>query len=306
MTNRWLDKATIYTAAYARVFGAAPSRHGVMFGLSVAEHETRCGDALGGNWGGTTAGQLTPYDRAALRAAGLSPSNEADLPKAQALLGPRPNMILGRDTSAQSGWYWIWFFHPATPVDGAAYFVKVLLQQRPACRAVVDDPTGTLDALARAMYASHYFLGVFNPHAVVTYKGKQMPGDEANIEAYRDAIVAIEQVIEESLAGWVPNGPTTVPTEPPFDLYEVIGYQAALTWLARKMGHPEFDPRGVDGDAGTKTRAAVHEFQTYVRLPIALTPAAGHMDESTRIALVKAIEMASPATTPAPPPIPST
>jgi hypothetical protein len=298
--NRWVEKAVLYTAAHAKVFGVTPNKHNVLFGLSVAQHETECGDALAGNWGGTTVGQVDAADLAELRAAALSPDDPGDLPKAQALLGDRPGMVLWRDTSAQSGWYWIWFYKPATPVDGAVYFIKVLLEQRPPCRAILDTQTGTLDALARAMYASHYFLGNFNPHAIVTYQGQSMAGDEANIESYRDALIAIEQVIVESLAGWTPSAilPAVNALEPPFDLYDIRGYQGALTWLALKFSHIDFNPKGVDGIDGKDTAAAIAAFQAYVHLP-----PNGVIDEATRRALLQAIEMVSPSPTePAPPP----
>jgi peptidoglycan hydrolase-like protein with peptidoglycan-binding domain len=297
--NRYADKAAIYVAAYTKVMGSSPSKHNVLFGLSVAQHETECGDALAGNWGGTTAKQLSATDRVALANAGLSPDNESDVAKAQTLLGDHPGLILWRDYSAQSGWYWIWFFKPDTPVDGATYFIRVLVSQRPGCKAVMDDTSATLDALARVMYQSHYYLGVFNPHAMVTYRGQSMSGDEANIESYRDALSSIEDVIAESLAGWTPSSLPSVadPAEPPFDLYTVIGYQGALTWLATRLHRPEFDPKGIDGIAGTDTKKAVEAFQAYAQLKFD-----GDVGEETRNALLRVIEMISPSDTePAPP-----
>jgi peptidoglycan hydrolase-like protein with peptidoglycan-binding domain len=300
MTNRYADKASIYLQAYKNVVRAIPSKHNVLFGLSVAQHETECGDALGGNWGGTTASQVDAIDRATLNAAGLYPDTSDDLTKAQELLGDRPGLILWRDYSAQSGWYWIWFYRPSSPVDGATYFVKILVATRPTCASIMNDPSGTLDALARAMYATHYFLGDFDPDTTVTYNSQQMTGAEANIEAYRDALTSIEGVIEESLAGWTPSAlPPSNPNEPPFDLYEVSGYQGALAWLATHLNHPEFNPGAVDGINGPDTQAAVRAFQTYAQLKFD-----GQVGEETRNALLRAIEMTSPSKTePAPPPM---
>jgi len=147
------------------------------------------------------------------------------------------------------------------------------------------------------MYASAYYLGEFNPHLMVTYNGKQMSGDEANIEAYRDALASIEEVIAESLAGWTPSAlPPTNSLLPPFDLYDIAGYQAALTFLASKLGHPEFDPNGIDGIVGPNTKAAVSAFQNYAQLGVD-----GDVGEETRSALLQAIEYGSPSTEPAPP-----
>ncbi len=191
--SRWSDKADIFSAAYVQVFKALPTKQGVLLALAVAEWETGCGDRLHGNWGGTISGQVSDADRAILQAAGVSPGNPQDLVKAQSLLIPPTHAVLGTDTSAQSGPYWIWWYMPATPVDGAIYFVRVLIQQRPTCSSVLADPNGTLDELARAMYATHYFLGTFNSHsAQVVYAGKTMTGDEANIESYRDHLLVLE------------------------------------------------------------------------------------------------------------------
>jgi peptidoglycan hydrolase-like protein with peptidoglycan-binding domain len=41
----------------------------------------------------------------------------------------------------------------------------------------------------------------------------------------------------------------------------ITRYQAALTWLASSQGHPEWDPKGVDGKFGPNTQAAVMAFQ---------------------------------------------
>lgn len=295
MPNRWNDKASIYVQAYTKVLGTPPSKHNVLFGLSVAQHETECGDALGGNWGGTTASQVDAIDRATLISAGLSADNADALTEAQNLLGERPGLILWRDYSAQSGWYWIWFYRPDSPVDGAVYFIKILIVTRPTCAAVMNDPSGTLDGLARAMYFSHYYLGDYNPHSTVTYNNTQMSGDEANIESYRDALSAIEEQIAESLAGWTPSTLPTAnnPSQPPFDLYDIAGYQGALAWLAIRLNHPMFDPGPIDGKDGPNTQAAVSAFQAYAQLKFD-----GEVGEETRNALLRAIEMVSPTDSP--------
>lgn len=258
--DRWLSKADAYVAGYQRVLGVVPSKHNVISALCVAEFETRCGDSLGGNWGGTTAAQLTADERNRLHVANLSPSNPDDLKAAQELLGVQPNKILGQDSDPNAGWYWIWFYHPATPADGAAYFVKVLVYQRSTCRFILDDDDGTLDQLVRAMYATHYFSGRYNPHSPsVTYNGKQVTGDEANIDTYRDALIRIQPGIVTSLSNWIPACAA-------YDLSTTEGLQEALTYLAGAMGRSELDPHGIDGTLGPKTTAAITALQRSVNV----------------------------------------
>jgi hypothetical protein len=256
--DRWTSKADAYVAGYQRVFGVIPSKHNVISALCVAEFETRCGDALDGNWGGTTVAQLTTDERNKLHVANLSPSNPDDLKAAQQLLGAQPNKVLGQDSDPTAGWYWIWFYHPATPADGAAYFIKVLVAQRSTCRFILDDDDGTLDALVRAMYATHYFSGHYNPHSPsVTYAGKQVTGDEANIDTYRDSLIRIQPGIVTSLSNWIPACA-------PYDLSTTEGLQEALTYLARAMNRPELDPHGIDGKLGSQTEAAIIALQRNV------------------------------------------
>jgi hypothetical protein len=201
-TARWHDKATSYATAHQQVMGAFPSKHHVELALSVAQHESGCGDELAGNWGATTVEGLSSADAAALKAAGISPDIAADLPRAQALLGARHGLVLWRDYSKASGWYFTWFFKPANDVDGAAYFVKVLVQRRPGCAAVLNNPAGTTKQLAAGMYATSYFLGT-RAH---DHGG---PGDAQNIAEYEHGLDLVEPAIVTALADWVvPGGDT--------------------------------------------------------------------------------------------------
>lgn len=289
--DRWISKADAYTAGYLRTMGVAPSKHNVISALCVAEFETRCGDSGGGNWGGTTAAQLTPSERARLSSANLSPSNPDDLLPAQKLLGPQSGKILGQDTAPQIGWYWIWFYHPSSPADGAAYFVRVLVLQRPACRLVLDNDDGTLDQLARAMYASSYYSGMYDPHSSsVTYAGKQMTGIEADIESYRDNLLRIQPGIVASLANWTPSSSA-------YDLSTTMGLQEALLYLSGKLGRIELNPQGIDGDLGPNTGAAIKALQGYTGLKEDGVPG-----DDTNNAILKLIAGLASTTEPAPPP----
>lgn len=289
--DRWISKADAYVAGYLRTLNVTPSKHNVTSALCVAEFETRCGDACWGNWGGTTSGQLTSDERNRLSGANLSPSNPDDLVAAQNLLGVQPNKVLGQDSDPRAGWYWIWFYRPSSPADGAAYFVRVLVQQRPNCKAVLDDDNGTLDQLARMLYASKYFAGHYDPHASsVTYNGKQMTGVEADIESYRDSLLRIQPGIIASLTNWTPSASA-------YDLSTVTGLQEALTYLAGKLGRPELDPKGIDGDLGAKTTAAIRALQTYAGLGVDGDPGG-----ETKNAILKLIAGVASVTEPAPPP----
>ena len=284
--DRWVTKADALVSGYLRTMGSAPSKHAVILALCVAEFETRCGDAASGNWGGTTAAQLTPEERGRLRAADLSPSNPSDLVPARALLGEKSGKILGQDSDPRAGWYWIWFYHPSTPADGAAYFVRVLVHQRPTCQAILEDDDGTLEQLARAMYATHYYSGRFDPHArSVTYDNRQMSGDEADIESYRDNLIRIMPGIVTSLANWAPN-------DTAYDLLTTLGMQEALTYLASKLGNAALDPKGVDGDFGPDTKAAVEALQSYAGINVD-----GDVGTDTRSAILRLVETSAPVTT---------
>ena len=290
--DRWVSKASAYVSGYRKTLGVSPSKHNVISALCVAEFETKCGDAGGGNWGGTTAAQLTADERARLSAANLSASNPDDLEAARNLLGVHPGKILGQDSDPRAGWYWIWFYHPNSPADGAAYFARVLVAQRPACKEILEDDNGTIDQLARAMYASNYFSGHYDPHnQSVTYNGKTMTGVEANIESYRDALLRIQPGLVATLTNWAPIAAD-------YDLSTVIGLQEALTYLASTLGRSEFDPHGVDGVVGAHTRSAVLAVQTYVGLP-----ENGNVSIETKNAILRLISTASSVTLPSPPPV---
>jgi len=70
----------------------------------------------------------------------------------------------------------------------------------------------------------------------------------------------------------VPPTPAPMPVPPQVSPYPGTGayksnsayitrYQAALTYLAQALGHPTWDPGGIDGKYGPKTAAAVSAFE---------------------------------------------
>ena len=79
----------------------------------------------------------------------------------------------------------------------------------------------------------------------------------------------------------------------------ITRYQSALAWLAASQGHPEWDPKGVDGKFGPNTQAAVQAFQGAHGLT-----QDGECGLQTAIALDVAMGLAQPPVGPPAPPAP--
>lgn len=267
----WASLANTYVIAYARLFGISPSKHAVLFAMTVAEHETRNGRAWPGcnNFGGVQLRRLTTEERAAFDAGTL---------KAGARLAGNPGGELHVDTTPTAHGnvaYPVWFAAFPTVIDGVTYFLKILLKGRPACRVVVDSPSAPLADLATMMYVTGYYEGF---HAGGRPLGKRslplLPAEQANVDDYTKALERNLVTLTTGLGPeWEANGTLpgrvseSVPV-PPFVLTTIKGYQAALTFLAIRTGHPAFDPRGIDGIHGAGTDAAVKAFQTYAAIHV--------------------------------------
>jgi hypothetical protein len=276
--QRWATKAAAYAAGWTSSFQSPPTIWNVVLGLSVAQHETYCGDAWQGehNWGAVQLGGLSPDEKQCLSDAGLTPS-AANLVAARAALVAanlsRVGGALHIDTSPIYGHYFAWFRAFTTDEAGAAFFVKVLAgATRPGCRAALESSlgswTGDAQALAQAMYDTHYYEGFHDP--------RKPGGPAANVADYASAILALAPTISLALLTqkWTP------PSGPQFDLSSTMGVQSALTFLAGKMGQHSFDPLGVDNIAGKNTIAAIRAFQSFATLP-----ETGTMDDNTRNAI---------------------
>jgi peptidoglycan hydrolase-like protein with peptidoglycan-binding domain len=286
--QRWLDKATAFTAGWADVFtGDVPSLWCVALGLAVAQHETYCGDAWAGehNWGGVQLGTLDAEERACLSVAGIDPSPQ-NVTVARETLAThgltRKGGALHVDSSPSSGterYYFAWFAAFSDDEAGATYFIRVLAANRAGCKAALVGALGawgaSSTALATAMYRTGYYEGFHDPH--------QPGGIAANIADYASAILALAPGIYNILAsqGWTPS-----PGRPVFDLKTVMGYQSALTYLAGKLKIHALDPMGVDGVMGPETKAAIGEFQKENDLPIS-----GQMNDQTTSALQFALSI---------------
>jgi hypothetical protein len=294
-TARWFGKANSYDAGWCNRFGAHPALPNVVLGLSVAQHETWCGDAWPKeyNWGAAQKRGLNSVEQMLLRSLPPNPGNVATARRvieeaiAKNLCPPLDHEALHVDSSPVHGWYWVYFWAFDNDDQGADWFVHVLAQQRPICQAVLmgrnADAVGAR-ALATAMYQTHYYEGVHDPHKMYPGpNGTEVSGVELNIEDYTNALVMLLPGISSSLNGWAP-GITTPPAPPAvdpadFNLETTLGVQEALNYL--KVPVP---PLVEDGINGPHTEMAVRFFQSKNGLHVD-----GIVGPMTRAALHKAL-----------------
>lgn len=227
--ERWRSKADAFVDGWRAEYGGeTPPLHAVILGLSVAQHETHCGDSWPGpdglvgteddenNWGATTLRALNAAERAVLAKAGLAPTvgpghNERAKAAMDALRAsglPLPQGVIHCDSSPRLGPYFVFFASFPTPWEGARYFVHLLCGsggKRPA-HAVLLDPAGTEQQLADAMYRAGYYTGFNDP--------KQPGGAQKNVDAYAGSLRAISPGVRAGLAGWTPKAPAAPATPP--------------------------------------------------------------------------------------------
>jgi hypothetical protein len=248
--NRYETKAsTVVTAWRRRYDGAAPSRHATLVVCSVAEHETRCGDAWPGehNWGAIQRRTMSEAERAVIRAGGKPEPRDAF----EALHG---------DSSPINGRYQVWFWRFPNDVEGANKLLEVLLDKRPSIKNDIDRLSA--NELARRMYLTKYYEGFHDPRPRA---GEQVPpggltqGQQANIADYARGLTRHLAFFRAGLVAWQPGEESDTPADLDLDL--VSGYQTALQQLG-------FDPGPIDGIAGPRTRAAVEAFQCAEELSV--------------------------------------
>jgi len=224
--QRIRTKAGALVTAWRRVLGEAPSAHALVLVLSVAELETRMGDAWGPgerNWGGTQKRPLSPAERGILATNAITAdAGDEAVRRARALLTPGPNEVLHRDYSPRHGWYFVWFWSFPNDVDAAAKFLEVLVIRRPSVRAILDRATPT--ELAAAMYATRY------------YEGHHAGDAAANIADYAAALERVRGPIAQALEGALPSptpspGASSSSSRGALGLLGLLGLVAA--WRAR-------------------------------------------------------------------------
>jgi hypothetical protein len=289
----WTTLATDYVNSFTRVFGDLPSKHCVLFAMAVGEFETQSGRAWPGsnNVGAVHLRRLTTDELAAFHAGTL---------KAGDRIPGNPGGILHVDTAPTANGpiaYPVWFATFPTQVDGITYFLKVLYKVRPNCKAAGDDPNGTLLDLATAQYVSGYFEGNRSGARPVGQRTPPFTEPElANIHDYATGLSGAATHFMNVLTSWEPDPapitqPIVLPPVAPYDLNTIRGQQAALSFLATKMNHSNFNPLGVDGIHGPHTDAAIHAFQIYAHLP-----PTGDVDPCTVSALKTALVSAGAPT----------
>lgn len=297
-TSRWVQKANAFANAWHDKFKVSPGVCLVVDALSVAQHETLCGDAWPGefNWGALQLrATLTDLEKAAISSLVPNPQN---VKLARGMLAAaveagavpvEPNGALHVDSSPGRGWYWVFFRKFPDDTAGAAYFIHVLCENRPGCMSILKSSTqdwnSDLFDLASAMYATHYYEGFRIPTQMYDGPdGKKVTGVVMNELDYAGSLEKIAPTIFDALQGWVPPLIT-----PQWDLSAVAGVQSALTFLAGKYGGrwQKMDPQGVDGKLGPLTKAALLEFQNFMSIP-----ATGQIDVQTVATLRTVLERA--------------
>ncbi len=270
--ERWYRKASAYADGWKSIFSVYPSKDNVALGLSVAEHETECGDAWPGeeNWGAIQKRVPTPAEHAVIgnvKLVRVAPDGKA-IPLLEAIanattdarakldaavlsgaVAPPDHEALHIDSSPTTGFYFVWFWAFPTEAEGAAKFIHVLAQNRPSCRVILESSPKPADGgchqLAAAMYATHYYEGVHDPH--------NPGGVEANIDDYTNALSRLRPTIAAALLAWSPGAAPPAPVD--CDLCTVEGLQHALNVLGASP------PLTEDGSFGPKTEAALTKVQ---------------------------------------------
>lgn len=278
--ERWYEKAGAYADGWKTLFGVFPSLWNVSLGLSVAQHETACGDAWDNerNWGAVQKRKLTSAESAAILAAGVHLAPHGTVKEALATVAPARAALaalgfvpdheaLHVDSNPGPGWYFVFFWAFPTDAEGAAKFIHVLAEQRASCKLLLENH-GSVDQLAAAMYATHYFTGFHDPHAP--------GGAQANIDDYANALRPLFQSISTALSSWTPGAGPPAPVD--CDLCTVQGLQHALNVLGASP------PLTEDGSFGPKTEAALTKAQVALNVV-----ADGKCGPATRAALGAAL-----------------
>lgn len=259
--ERWYAKGNAYADGWKTLFGVFPSLWNTSLGLSVAQHETQCGDAWQTdglsehNWGAVQKRKLTPAEHAAILAAGVHLLPHGSVKEALAAVAPARAALaaagfvpdheaLHVDSNPGPGWYFCFFWAFPTDAEGAAKFVHVLAEQRASCKLLLQNQ-GSVAELAAAMYATHYYTGFHDPHAP--------GGAQANIDDYANDLRPLFETIMGALASWTSG--TAPPAPVDADLCTVQGLQHALNVLGASP------PLVEDGSAGPKTIAALTKAQ---------------------------------------------
>lgn len=249
--DRWRQKAQAFIDGWNIVAGKQPSIHTTILGLSVAELETRCGDAWPSeyNWGAVQKRKLSDIEKQFLKDRGI-PIGPATVTQARDALHSAgyddDTEALHVDSSPGRGYYFVYFWAFDNDVHGAEFFIRTLAIARPECRKILESDAGSEADLARAMYDSHYYEGFHKSDPI------------SNIEDYAKGLSGITPSIRSALSGWVPAVSKASPNVPIASeedrLDTVIGIQRALNRLGDSLVE--------DNVRGPATEAAIRRFQS--------------------------------------------
>jgi hypothetical protein len=201
--NRAATKATAVTLAYVDVFGSHITRGELLYLLSVAEHETHCGDDWKDrhgngvhNWGAVQWRVPTADELVRIKVGDLHVGDTI------------PGGILQQDSSPGKGQYYVFFRAYGDDRQGAASLVATLYKHNPEARAVAQ-AVGSPGAFCAAMYRRGYFEGVhpgarpaFGPKGELLRSIPLNTGETANVDDYASAVSILLRSWSAALASF--------------------------------------------------------------------------------------------------------
>jgi len=205
--DRWPKKAEALWAAWKIVFsGPPPNPNALRLVLAQAEHETHCGDDWdrSGNWGACDLRALSAAEQTDF-ANGLLKIGYWLYPDKTYGAEHRPNSvgIIQGDSDPNTGKFRVWFAAFPTDTLGAAYMLRAGVG---AAARVLDDPTCSSFAYAKALYVVKCYFGGFSPGArPCGHRPDPLNLAEiSNINAYSGSMMRVLPSINAALANWTP------------------------------------------------------------------------------------------------------
>lgn len=190
--TRLIAKADTMLAAWRARFKTEPTRRAIFVSCAVAEHETNQGDAWPGehNYGAVQWRVPTDEERqriasGELRAGSRIPGGALHIDSSPSPTGPR--------------WYPCWFRAFDSDLDGAQFFLGVLVNGQTA----PDLARGDCAMVAFGMYMHGYYEGNHAPGRPRSARTSQLtPGESLNVADYARAVRRCYDAIALACAGW--------------------------------------------------------------------------------------------------------
>lgn len=183
--KRALAKSDAASAGFLDVMGDAITPEELLFLLSVAQHETACGDS----WKDVTGNPLHNWGAVQWR----KPDAQEELRIAAGDLvkgSTIPGGVLERDSSPAKGPYWVWFRTSPNDRVGAGVLVTTLYKHDPACRTAA--AACNITAGVTAMYVAGYYEGVHKGARPVGLRKLPLnAAEQRNVDDYMLAVNAL-------------------------------------------------------------------------------------------------------------------